>query len=256
MSSQNESDRKTVLHDWHVNAGAKMLAFGGFDMPIQYQTIFSEHLAVRTAAGLFDISHMGRFAFSGRDAVPFLQYVTTNNVQALDRRGTSQYTLIPDEHGGAVDDAFLYRTGEDEYMLVVNAANRARDWAWLADFLPRFPGVELEDRSEDLAMMALQGPKSERILGDILRKKGNAGRLPEPFKNMMSFATFPQAEGILARTGYTGEPIGFEIFVPTAMALPVWEQILKTGARYSVQPIGLGARDTLRLEAGLPLYGH
>ena len=131
MTESKVEPMKTVLHSWHVMAGAKMHEFGGFDMPVQYDSIFAEHLATRTAAGLFDVSHMGRFFVSGEGAVPFLQHVLTNNALALSEPGMAQYTFIPDERGGAVDDAYLYRTRQNEYMLVVNAANREKDWEWL-----------------------------------------------------------------------------------------------------------------------------
>ncbi len=256
MSSNGDELKKTVLHDWHVSAGAKTHEFGGFDMPIQYETIFSEHLATRLNAGLFDISHMGRFFVSGADAIPFLQYTTTNNALALDDVGKAQYTLIPNEQGGAIDDAYLYRVGQDEYMMVVNAANREKDWQWLEQFRPKFPNVSFTDRSEELAMMALQGPKSEPILEEILRRDGNSGRLPEPFKNLLSTVSINGCPVIAARTGYTGEPVGFELFTERSNALSLWEQILETGRKAGAVPVGLGGRDTLRLEAGLPLYGH
>ncbi len=256
MSSQEDELKKTVLYDWHVSAGAKTLGFGGFDMPIQYKTIFSEHIATRMNAGLFDISHMGRFFVSGGDAIPFLQYLTTNNALALNEVGKAQYTLIPDENGGAIDDAYLYRVGQGEYMLVVNAANREKDWQWLDQFRPKFPNIVFTDKSEDLAMMALQGPKAALILEEILGLNGNSGRLPEPFKNMLSFVRINGSAVIVARTGYTGEPVGFELFSERSNALPLWEQILKRGEGHGVVPVGLGARDTLRLEFGLPLYGH
>ena len=248
--------KKTVLHGWHIGAGAKMLEFGGFDMPVQYETIFAEHMATRLSAGLFDVSHMGRFFISGKDAVPFLQYTMTNNALGLDQVGRAQYTLIPDGDGCAIDDAYLYRTGRDEYMLVVNAGTVEKDWEWLEQFVPMFPGMTLADRSEALAMMALQGPKSEPILEEILNRRGNSGTLPEPFKNMMSFAKIDGSDVVIARTGYTGEALGFEMFPPLEKALSLWEQVLEIGAGQGVLPVGLGARDTLRLEVGLPLYGH
>ena len=170
--------------------------------------------------------------------------------------GKAQYTLIPDENGGAIDDAYLYRVGEGEYMLVVNAANREKDWQWLDQFRPKFPNIVFTDKSEDLAMMALQGPKAALILEEILRLNGNSGRLPEPFKNMLSFVRINGSAVIVARTGYTGEPVGFELFSERSNALSLWEQVLDRGQGHGVVPVGLGARDTLRLESGLPLYGH
>lgn len=247
---------RTVLHAWHVQAGARMAPFGGFEMPVQYPSgILAEHLATRRWAGLFDISHMGRFLLSG-DAVPFLQYVLTNNVKALHAPGMAQYTIIPDEKGGAIDDAYLYRTGEADYMLVVNAANRPKDWEHLSQFFARFPGLEIRDASEEIAMIALQGPESERILSSLLARNGNGGRLPENERNRLSIVRIDGSDVAVARTGYTGEPVGFEIFPPASGAVTLWESLLEEGAGSGMSPVGLGARDTLRLEAGYPLYGH
>ena len=256
MTENKVEPMETVLHPWHVAAGAKMHEFGGFDMPIQYDSIFAEHLATRTAAGLFDVSHMGRFFFTGEGAVPFLQHVLTNNALALSEPGMAQYTFIPDERGGAIDDAYLYRTRQNEYMLVVNAANRDKDWAWLEKFHSRFPNAVLEDRSEELAMMALQGPWAELILAELLQERGCSGSLPEPRRNAISMMRGDGGEMIVARTGYTGEPVCFEIFPPAEQAVALWEQILEIGRERGAVSVGLGARDTLRLEAGLPLYGH
>jgi len=233
-----------------------MLGFGGFDMPVQYSTIFAEHMATRRNAGLFDVSHMGRFLICGSGAAGFLQSVTTNNVLALGSVGKAQYTLIPDHDGGAVDDAYLYRTGGEEYLLVVNAANREKDRDWLEQFLPRHPSASLEDQSDDTAMLALQGPHSERVLQEVLDGKGSRGRLPEPVRNAMSTARLDGADVVLSRTGYTGEAIGFEIFADADQARRVWELLFDTGSSWGIVPVGLGARDTLRLEAGFPLYGH
>ena len=252
----SDSTGRTVLHAWHSQAGASMAEFGGFDMPVQYDTIFAEHLATRTSAGLFDISHMGRFTVSGSDAVAFLQYVLTNNVLELREAGLAQYTMIPDDSGGAIDDAYLYRTTDEEYMLVVNAANRATDWDWLQHHIPRFGDVHLEDRSEEIAMLALQGPESERILTALLDEKGNGGRLPEPMRNAMSVLQLGGSDVVISRTGYTGEPVSFELFPPAASTVALWEKLLEVGGEHGAVPVGLGARDTLRLEAGLPLYGH
>lgn len=247
---------KTVLHGWHVSAGATMHEFGGYDMPIRYNAIFAEHLATRNSTGLFDISHMGRFLVSGQDAVPFLQRVLSNNVLELQEVGSAQYTMIPDEAGRAIDDAYLYRTGSDEYMLVVNAGNRRKDWEWLNHHRAGFADITLEDRSEEIAMLALQGPASDRILGAVLKARGNSGRLPEPTRNAVSVVRFDGEPVVVARTGYTGEPLGFEIFPPAPKAMALWEELLAVGRGHGALPVGLGARDTLRLEAGLPLYGH
>lgn len=253
--SSTGSLRRTILNDWHRSAGAKMVPFGGFDMPVQYGSILTEHLATRHSAGLFDISHMGRFLFSG-DAAPFLQHVLTNNANALREPGMAQYTLIPDDAGAAIDDAYLYRVGTDRFMLVVNASNREKDWAHLSQYFDRFPTMEAWDASEDLAMISIQGPASERILTEAMGLPGGAGALPENEKNLLSVIRLDGTEMIAARTGYTGEPVGFELFPPAAAAVRTWELLLKVGRRHGLAPVGLGARDTLRLEAGYPLYGH
>ena len=232
-----------------------MVPFAGFDMPVQYGSILNEHLATRRNAGLFDVSHMGRFLFSG-EAVPFLQHVLTNNVNALHEVGMAQYTLIPDENGAAVDDAYLYRIGTAEFMLVVNAANREKDWSHLSQFFPTFPKLVARDISEEVAMLALQGPESERIMLEILDREGNSGPLPENEKNRLSVVRIDGSDLVISRTGYTGEPVGFELFPPASAAVSLWELILDVGKKYGISPVGLGARDTLRLEAGYPLYGH
>ncbi|MBI2549403.1 glycine cleavage system aminomethyltransferase GcvT [Candidatus Woesearchaeota archaeon] len=246
---------QTVLHAWHIAHGAKMMPFGGFDMPILYSGVIDEHLATRTAAGLFDVSHMGRFLVSGRDALPYVQRVLTNNAATLDSVGMSQYTLIPDEHGFAVDDAYLYRVGDQQYMVVVNAANRQKDWDWLQAH--RIGGdYAISDISGEFAMISLQGPRSTHLLNDLLARETLKGLLPDPQRNRSSVLFFDGISLRAARTGYTGEPVCYELFVPTDRAVNLWEALLDHGQHYGVKPIGLGARDTLRLEAALPLYGH
>ena len=196
-----------------------MVDFGGWDMPVQYPTgIINEHLATRGGAGLFDVSHMGRFVLRGPGAVPFLQHVLTNNAEALDPL-QAQYTIVPTPTGGAVDDAYLYRFDEASYLLVVNAANRVKDWEHFHDHLPGFPDVELTDETGEIAMLALQGKPARDILAGLIE----TGGLPEPFRNELSIATLrvPDPEGGTAlavetrigRTGYTGEPICFELFI-------------------------------------------
>jgi aminomethyltransferase len=241
---------KTVFHERHVDLGAKMVEFFGWEMPMFYPTgIVKEHLATRKHAGLFDVSHMGRFIIRGAGALKFLQYVLTNNAEALDiREMGAQYTFIPNHTGGAVDDAYLYRFVEDEYLLVVNGANREKDWNHFQTLLKDFDKAELTDRTKEIAMLSLQGPKSRDILESIIQ----TGLLPEPTRNAVSIVTISGVPVKVARTGYTGEPICFELFVDAKDGSMLWDQIVENGA----VPIGLGARDTLRLEAVLPLYGH
>ena len=242
--------KRTAFYDRHVSSGAKVVEFAGWDMPVFYPTgIIEEHLATRNGAGLFDVSHMGRFRVRGAGALKFLQYVLSNNVEALDIRVTgAQYTLITNETGGAVDDAYLYRFVEDEYLLVVNAANRDKDWEHLQVLLKDFDEVELTDRTEDIVMLALQGPRSREVLTGVIQ----SGRIPEPMRNAVSTVTISGAEVKVSRTGYTGEPICFELFLGREHGPMLWDRLVAKGAT----PIGLGARDTLRLEAALPLYGH
>ena len=239
--------RTTPLHAWHVARGARMVPFGGWEMPVQYPTgIVHEHLATRRLAGLFDVSHMGRFAIRGRDAERFLLHVLTNNARALEA-GQAQYTFIANERGGAVDDAYLYKIADDDFLLVVNAANRDKDWRWLQQH-NRQAAADLLDRSDDLAMISLQGPDSEALLEQLIDR----AELPENKRNRLNTVTFDGRPVIVARTGYTGEAICFELFPPGDAAVALWESLVKLGA----VPAGLGARDSLRLEAGLPLYGH
>ena len=242
--------KRTVFYDRHVALGAKMVDFLGWEMPVFYPTgIVQEHLATRKEAGLFDVSHMGRFIVRGAGALKFLQHVLSNNAEALDTRVTgAQYTLIPNKTGGAVDDAYLYRFVEDEYLLVVNAANRDKDWKHFQALLKDFDDVELIDNTEQIVMLALQGPRSRHLLEEIIQ----AGPLPEPMRNAVSIVKISGTDVKVARTGYTGEPLCFELFADRDDGLMLWDQIVANGAT----PVALGARDTLRLEAGLPLYGH
>ena len=242
--------QRTVLYDRHVALGAKIVEFCGWEMPIFYPTgIVQEHLATRKGAGLFDVSHMGRFILRGAGALKFLQHVLSNNAEALDIIATgAQYTIIPTETGGAVDDAYLYRFVKGEYLLVVNAVNCEKDWNHFQSLLKDFHNVELIDSTEEIVMLSLQGPKSRQILEKIIE----SGSLPEPARNSVSMLTISGIEVKVARTGYTGEPLCFELFADRDDGPVLWDRIVSEGAT----PIGLGARDTLRLEAALPLYGH
>jgi len=242
--------RRTILYDRHKALGASMVEFGGWEMPIQYHSgILEEHLATRKGAGLFDVSHMGRFSMTGRGSTEFLQHVLTNNANALDIDNVrAQYTIIPNESGGAIDDAYLYHFSEDEYMLVVNAANRLKDWNHFQPILKKFDNVGLEDRTEETVMIALQGPASRNILERVME----SGSFPEPKRNSIGNIRIAGNAFRVSCTGYTGEPICFELFAKREAGPVLWDLLIEQGAT----PIGLGARDTLRLEAGLPLYGH
>ena len=239
--------KRTLFYERHVDAGATMVDFGGWEMPIQYpEGIVAEHLAARSGCGLFDVSHMGRFRITGRDAKAFLQHVLTSNVSALEV-DQAQYAIIPNENGGAIDDAYLYRFVEDAYILVVNAANAEKDWAHLTKQIQAFD-AQIADKSEAVALLSLQGPKSKQILSDM----AGGAFLTEPVKNALGTVKLCGKTAHIAKTGYTGEPVGYEIFALREDGLMLWDELVRRGAR----SIGLGARDTLRMEAGLPLYGH
>lgn len=243
--------KRTPLYDEHIKLGGKMVEFGGWEMPLNFPDgIIAEHLTTRRYGGIFDISHMGRFLISG-DALPFLQYVLSNNAAALSP-GQAHYTIMPTPSGGAVDDTYLYRLDETSFLLVVNAANTEKDWDWLATYRSRFPGLVLEDRTNEIAMLSLQGPETRALM----RQLAGAGRLPEPARNFLSVIDLLGEKVPVARTGYTGDPVGFELFIPSVITVPLYRQMIIAGKEHGIVPIGLGARDTLRLEAGLPLYGH
>jgi len=243
----NQELRTTPLHRWHVERGARMVPFGGWDMPVQYRDgIIQEHLTTRRKAGLFDVSHMGRFRLTGKDAQPFLMRVLTNNARAL-QPGEAQYTFIATPTGGAVDDAYVYKLGDDDFLLVVNAANRSKDWGWLQEHRA-FADAHLVDASDEISMISLQGPASS----DILERLVKPSDLPENKRNRLTTVRIGGHDVVVARTGYTGEPVCFELFPPSDFAVALWESLVEHGA----SPAGLGARDSLRLEAGLPLYGH
>jgi aminomethyltransferase len=242
---------KTPLHAQHIAAGARMVSFGGWDMPIDYSGkglgVIKEHLAVRHNAGLFDVSHMGEVDIVGPGALAFLQRVTSNDVARL-QDGHAQYSALPMPNGAPVDDIIVYRFTAERYLLVVNASNRAKDVAWLQAQGPT--GCDLNDRSDEFALLALQGPKAATIL---------QGLTPS---DLASVASYKFTTGILsglsatlARTGYTGED-GFEIMVPSADAPALWDALMSAGAAHGLVPAGLGARDTLRLEAKMCLYGN
>ena len=239
--------KQTPLYNAHVAAGAVMVDFGGWSMPIQYPTgIVAEHLYTRSACSLFDVSHMGRLLISGPERVAFLQHVLSSNVLALDLN-QAQYCIIPNENGGAVDDAYLYRFEEDRFLLVVNAANTDKDLAHLLPIAKQFD-VTITDITGEWSSIAVQGPKSKELLMIL----SGGAPITEPMKNALNTLTLEGHTVRAAMTGYTGEPLGYEIFIRSGEAVWLWDRLIELGAR----PAGLGARDTLRMEAGLPLYGH
>ncbi len=242
--------KTTALYPWHVDADAKIIDFGGFLMPVQYAGIIAEHRAVRQAAGLFDVSHMGNFYVRGARAGEYLQYLTTNDLSKI-VDGQAQYTLMLYPDGGIVDDLIIYRISADCYFLIVNASNCEKDFLWLGGHLDDFDGVTLEDRSGELSLIALQGPKSFDILDRVFSEAGLRSLKSFHFRTV----DFQGADILIARTGYTGEE-GVEICLPNDKAVALWTVLMAAGQQDGIQPIGLGARDTLRLEMGYSLYGH
>jgi aminomethyltransferase len=239
----DESLRQTPLHDMHVQLGAKMAAFGGWHMPIQYQGILAEHQAVRSHAGLFDVSHMGEVDFRGPHALEAISRLVTNDAAKLGI-GQALYTVVCTEDGGIVDDCIVYRLGPEHYRIVVNASNIEKDF----DHFVRHAGdlCAIENRSDAIALLAVQGPRAVDLVADL----ASVDLRDTPSFGLRS-ASIAGVEIVAARTGYTGED-GFELFVPAEHAVLVWEVVTAAGAT----PIGLGARDTLRLEARLCLYGN
>lgn len=242
--------KKTVLNQVHRDLGARMVEFGGWDMPVQYTGVIAEHLAVRSAAGLFDVSHMGEFEVSGPDAFTFLQYASVNNLSAL-VDGQVQYNALCYPDGGIVDDITLYRFDAEKYMLCVNAANIDKDFAWLQELATQHQGdYRLLNRSANFAQLALQGPKAAAILAGM-----TSADLPSLKTYHFCESEVAGLPMIISRTGYTGED-GFELYCTPEDAEPLWRALMKQGAPYGLVPVGLGARDTLRLEKAYALYGH
>lgn len=242
-------DRKTPLYDSHVALGGKMVPFAGYILPVQYPAgVIAEHMAVRTACGLFDVSHMGEVMFTGPDALANIQNLVTNDMGNM-VDGQVRYSPMCNERGGVVDDLIVYRMGEGRYMMVVNASNREKDVAWIRQHL--FGNVRMEDVSDETAQVALQGPKA----GEILARLAKEEDIPKKYYYFVEKGTVGGIPCIISRTGYTGES-GFELYCKNEDAARLWQLLLDTGKDLGLAPCGLGARDTLRLEAAMPLYGH
>lgn len=247
MSAANSSVKHTALYDYHVSLGARMGAFAGFEMPLWYTGIKDEHLTVRKKVGIFDLSHMGEIFIRGRQAFDLVQYLTCNDIRRIGD-GQCQYTLLPTPEGGVVDDLIAYQITPEEYMLVVNASNIDKDYAWIVE--NNGFDCEVVNRSDEMSLIAVQGP----LTNDLLREFGL-----KTIKGQKAF-TFRriklQGKRItVAGTGYTGER-GFELIVGNQDAPWLWEELLKAGQAFEAKPIGLGARDTLRLEMAYSLYGN
>lgn len=240
--------KQTRLYDRHVELGGRMVPFAGYELPVQYTAgPNAEHRSVRTAAGVFDIDHMGQFSVSGEDALPFLQYVQVADVSAL-AEWEARYSLLCYEDGTIVDDIFIYRLPE-RWLVVVNAANRAKDFTWLQSFTHGFR-VDLTDISDETYMLAVQGPRAVAILDRM-----SATDLASVPPRSALQAEVGGVEMLLGRTGYTGED-GFELYLPADKVVPFWDALLSDGASDGLLPCGLAARDSLRFEASMSLYGH
>ncbi len=240
--------KNTALTDTHIQLGAKMVPFAGYNMPVQYAGINAEHDAVRKAVGVFDVSHMGEFILKGNNALDLIQRVTSNDASKL-YNGKVQYSCLPNEQGGIVDDLLVYRIDDKTYMLVVNASNIEKDWNWISKY--NTGGVDMKDISDRTSLLAVQGPKAAEALQS----------LTDINLASMEYYTFTRGRFagadnvVVSATGYTGAG-GFEIYVENKYARAVWEAIFKAGEPFGIKPIGLGARDTLRLEMGFCLYGN
>lgn len=239
--------KRTPLYQAHIDAGAKVIDFGGWEMPVQYAGILEECRAVRTAAGLFDVSHMGELELSGPGALALIQKLVTNDISTM-RDGQVRYSPMCYPNGGVVDDLMVYRFGADHYWLVVNASNCDKDYAWVQANLEG--DVKVRNISGDKAEVALQGPASLAILQPLTDIDLSSIKY-----YYLACGRVNGVDAVVSRTGYTGED-GFEVYIAPEAAMPLWQKILEVGREHGIMPIGLGARDTLRFEAAMPLYGH
>ncbi|KML46061.1 glycine cleavage system aminomethyltransferase GcvT [Cytobacillus firmus] len=240
--------KRTPLFEVYKDYGAKTIDFGGWDLPVQFSSIKEEHEAVRTKAGLFDVSHMGEIEVKGTDSLKYLQKMMTNDISKLKNSG-AQYTAMCYENGGTVDDLLVYKIEDDHYLLVVNASNIEKDFNWLQDHAEG--NVELKNLSEDMAQLAIQGPLAEKVL----QKLAGTNLSDIGFFKFQQDVDLKGKKALVSRTGYTGED-GFEVYCDAKDAAALWNEILEAGKEEGVLPCGLGARDTLRFEANLALYGQ
>jgi aminomethyltransferase len=244
--------KQTALNATHRSLKAKMVDFGGWDMPVEYSGLIAEHLAVRTAVGLFDVSHMGEIQFRGPNSLAAVQRITMNDASRL-KDGQAQYSALLTPNGTFVDDILVHKLGDNDYLLVVNAGTKDKDYAWIRQQVGSMAGIHISDYSSYYSQLAIQGPRALETLQKLTKVDLSA------IKNY--WFTFGQVAGVyntlIARTGYSGED-GFEIYIPSDVATSekVWNAILEAGAEFGILPCGLGARNTLRLEAGMPLYEH
>ena len=241
-------EQKTPLYDCHVSGGGKIVPFAGYLMPVQYSGVIEEHMAVRKQAGLFDVSHMGEVIISGPDALKNVNWLFTNDFTNM-TDGRVRYSPMCNEEGGIVDDLIVYRMAAERYFVVINASNRQKDVEWMKAHL--IGDVSLEDISGEVAQIALQGPYS----GDILRKLTKEENIPSKYYTFLDHCRVAGVECLVSQTGYTGE-YGYELYCAPKDAVALWAALLEAGKESGLIPCGLGARDTLRLEAAMPLYGH
>lgn len=247
--SDSASLRNTALTDLHVSLGAKMVPFAGYNMPVLYDNLIQEHLAVRNSVGVFDVSHMGEFLVEGPQAYDLVEYVTSNDVSSL-TDGRVQYSCLPNEDGGIVDDLLVYRYHAEKYLLVVNASNIDKDFNWIQKFASNF-NATLTNHSDAYSLLAIQGPNAEKTI-----QKLTSTNLSEiPYYHFTEGTVAGIDNMIISNTGYTGAG-GFELYVKNEHALALWNALFEAGAEHQIKPIGLGARDTLRLEKGFCLYGN
>ena len=240
--------KKTALHHIHQSLGAKMVPFAGFDMPVQYEGVNAEHLAVRHNVGVFDVSHMGEFLIEGPNALALIQSVSSNDASLL-TVGKAQYSCLPNDVGGIVDDLIIYRIKNETYLLVVNASNIEKDWNWISS--KNHMGAEMKNISDDYSLLAIQGPKAVEAMQSLTSIELSA--LKFYHFEIADFGGIPNV--IISATGYTGSG-GFEIYCKNEEVQQIWERVFDAGAEFDIKPIGLAARDTLRLEMGYCLYGN
>lgn len=252
MTETSKQNQKTPLYDAHVAQKAKMIPFGGWVMPVSYEGVLAEHKTVREACGIFDVSHMGEVRVKGPEAAKFLQWLTINDINKL-KVGGGQYSAILNDRGGMIDDLIIYRLGEEEFFICVNASNREKDFAWIHEKSKSFK-VSVTNESDTWAQIAIQGPNSTDVLATQLSPSDAALMRALPYTNITP-VTICGKPSLLARTGYTGE-FGYEVYLPAAVAQSSWMSLLEQSSKFGVKPIGLGARDTLRLEACYLLYGN
>ncbi len=240
--------KNTALTHIHESLGAKMLPFAGYNMPILYEGVNAEHETVRNGVGVFDVSHMGEFLLTGQNALALIQKVTSNDASVL-TVGRAQYSCLPNTEGGIVDDLIVYKMKEDQYLLVVNASNIDKDWDWISSHNDL--GVEMRNLSDDYSLLAIQGPKAVEAMQSLTSVDLSA--IKYYHFEVADFAGFPHV--IISATGYTGSG-GFEIYCKNAEVEIIWNKVFEAGAAFGIKPIGLAARDTLRLEMGFCLYGN